>query len=60
MDSNPTVHIFLIMAKLGLLEQGNLEILSEIPQGTENLDLGIKLSTDKATNVIFMTNMFYI
>ena len=57
MDCNPTVHIFLEMAKLGLLEYGNLEILSEIPQDAQNLDFWIKFSTDKATNVIFVANM---
>ena len=57
MDCNPTVHIFLIMAKLGLLEYGNIEILFEIPQDAQNFNFWIKLSPDKATNVTFMANM---
>ena len=46
MDCNPTVHIFLNMTKLGLLEYGYLEIISEIPQDAPNLEFWIKFSTD--------------
>ena len=57
MDCKPTAHIFLCMAKLGLSEYENLEILSEIPQKAPNLDFGIKFSTDEAPNGIFVANM---
>ena len=60
MECNPTLHIFLNMAKLGVLGYGNPEILSEIHQDAQILDFLIKFTTDTAANVIFVASMLSI